>query len=580
GQVIFPEHQSSRNNIRRGSTNRHMSVDLGNTASLSPPPAAHSDRRSSHRSGAARRPFFQAKSIMEYVQAGDAVGLEQFLSDMSPSERELAYAAEAGADGGRTPILVALKSGSLELIQSILKWLPEGQAGKLLTAKDDDEGRTVLMLAACSGDPDVFTAVASKLPRSSMLEHLSETCVRGNLIFAYAAKTGQAAMIEAVIAQVPLDEWAAAEALCAKNFLGETPLMQAAGAPEPGAFQAIAKLLTVNNLEEQLSLETEQGQTALTIATRAGNVSTWNAVASKMAAATVSRQLTSTDIYGETAVMLSVRSGSPAVFRSVIGRLSEDEVLTLLGTRNNLGQTPAQVAVACGADAVLTAMLRPAWISACLLNAPDESEAQLTALDLAARPPAKLGVIKCLLACGAIPTARVVQRLLRTCSEDGEAMASSHFKNNLLQMKNDINALVLSVLRHLPDTVEGFDRFSTPAAGNAAGTGAAKPKLGQKNNPTLTPAKLLVSKMSTFEEDHDGAVDEGNATAAAKLNLTSTIARGVTAASSGRLGAAAADLNDAPASEVGTTLVQEMLEPELAGLQPRDCAGPLAQAMR
>ena len=31
---------------------------------------------------------------------------------------------------------------------------------------------------------------------------------------------------------------------------------------------------------------------------------------------------------------------------------------------------------------------------------------------------------------------------------------------------------------------------------------------------------------------------------------------------------------------VGITLVQEMLEPELAGLQPRDCAGPLAQARR
>lgn len=124
--MIFPEHQSSRNNIRRGSTNRRLSVDLGNTTSLSSPPASH-DCRSSHRSGAARMSFFQAKSIMEYVQAGDAVGLEQLLSDMSPSERELAYAAEAVADGGRTPILVAVKSGSLELIQSILKWLPEGQ---------------------------------------------------------------------------------------------------------------------------------------------------------------------------------------------------------------------------------------------------------------------------------------------------------------------------------------------------------------------------------------------------------------------------------------------------------------------
>lgn len=57
-----------------------------------------------------------------------------------------------------------------------------------------------------------FTHVVSMLPlscspiTSQMLEHLSETCVRGNLIFAYAAKTGQAAMIEAVIAQLPLDE--------------------------------------------------------------------------------------------------------------------------------------------------------------------------------------------------------------------------------------------------------------------------------------------------------------------------------------------------------------------------------------
>lgn len=68
-------------------------------------------------------------------------------------------------------------------------------------------------------------------------------------------------------------------------------------------------------------------------------------------------------------------------------------------------------------------MMRPEWISACVLDAPDESEAQLTALDLAARPPAKLGVIKCLLACGAKPTSRVVQKLLRNCSSGGKAVA-------------------------------------------------------------------------------------------------------------------------------------------------------------
>ncbi len=83
-----------------------------------------------------------------------------------------------------------------------------------------------------------------------------------------------------------------------------------------------------------------------------------------------------------------------------------------------------QVAVACGAESVLLAMLRPEWISACTLDAPDESEAQLTALDLAARPPANLAMVKCLLACGATPTPRVLQTLIRNCG-DGSRVVST-----------------------------------------------------------------------------------------------------------------------------------------------------------
>lgn len=198
----------------------------------------------------------------------------------------------------------------------------------------------------------------------------------------------------------------AEDALCVRNFNGETPLLQAAGAPEPGAFQVLAKTLsasevwsvarthpnsaqnaqptakqhhtsyccslckdvavpipssilrailvtmliatpssfhwdsgfpkvsklkalsipvpsvlstrsfepvylrpyvhwfnrnvssscccalawsycTLDQLDAQLDLRTEQAQTALTIATRAGNPSTWRAVASKMSPTTV-----------------------------------------------------------------------------------------------------------------------------------------------------------------------------------------------------------------------------------------------------------------------------------------------------
>lgn len=86
---------------------------------------------------------------------------------------------------------------------------------------------------------------------------------------------------------------------------------------------------------------------------------------------------------------------------------------------NSHTRPTSQVAVARGAESVLAAMLRPEWISACVLDATDESEAQLTALDLAARPPANLEVIKCLLACGATPTWRLVQKLLRNCRDGG-----------------------------------------------------------------------------------------------------------------------------------------------------------------
>lgn len=70
-------------------------------------------------------------------------------------------------------------------------------------------------------------------------------------------------------------------------------------------------------------------------------------------------------------------------------------------------------------------MLRPEWTSACVLDATDESEAQFTALDLAALPPANLEVIKCLLACGATPTSRFVQKLLRNCREGGGGTIAS-----------------------------------------------------------------------------------------------------------------------------------------------------------
>ncbi|CAM9525154.1 unnamed protein product, partial [Hapterophycus canaliculatus] len=259
-------------------------------------------------------------------------------------------------------------------------------------------------------------------------------------------------------------------------------------------------------------------------------------------------------------------------------------ILTLLGGRNKQGQTPAQVAVACGAESVLSAMMRPEWISACLLDAPDESEAQLTALDLAARPPVKLNVIRCLLACGATPSARVVQKLLRNCSDVGGGQ-SPYFKKDLIKLKREVNALVLCILRYLPDTVEGFDRFSATATATATPAFATSAERKAEPKPRKNPTKPhFAPKLPAFsrEAPWGGSDDSKRAASRAKSSLGSTIARGV-AAVGGSMGAsdggsAITAVKSPSASGTGTSLVQQMLEPELAGLQPRHRAGPLAQA--
>lgn len=73
------------------------------------------------------------------------------------------------------------------------------------------------------------------------------------------------------------------------------------------------------------------------------------------------------------------------------------------------------MAVICNAKTILAAMVRPSWVAACKLDATDDSEMHQTALDLAAKPPAKLDIICCLLASGATPSARTVLRLVRNC---------------------------------------------------------------------------------------------------------------------------------------------------------------------
>lgn len=91
---------------------------------------------------------------------------------------------------------------------------------------------------------------------------------------------------------------------------------------------------------------------------------------------------------------------------------------------------------------------------------------------------------------------------------------SASFRQTLTGLRKDVDALVIAILKHLPDTVVAFDRLGPTSATRG---GSSSRSLGN-----------------------------------------------------------AADL--VGSSGMGVTLVQEMLEPELAGRRAANVAGPLAQA--
>lgn len=130
------------------------------------------------------------------------------------------------------------------------------------------------------------------------------------------------------------------------------------------------------------------------------------------------------------------------------------------------------------------------------------------------------------------------------------------FRTTLGELRTEVDALVISVLQHLPDTVAGFDRFSKNASAAAASQHRAQ-VLPENTKFTAGP-----SSRSRGVPVH---------TVGASLN--STIARGVPRKRP--------EVEESVSTAgVGVTLVQEMLEPELAGLRPRQCSGPLAQVRK
>lgn len=128
----------------------------------------------------------------------------------------------------------------------------------------------------------------------------------------------------------------------------------------------------------------------------------------------------------------------------------------------------------------------------------------------------------------------------------------------LKELHAEVDALVLSIFEHLPDTIAGFSRLSTTSK---AGVTSPRPFKQPPASRNRNSGHGSIGEDVFFADDGAGS---GNKT------LYSTIAQGV---SRKRLELP----RGTPVVGAGITLVQEILEPELAGLQPKHCAGPLAQ---
>lgn len=142
---------------------------------------------------------------------------------------------------------------------------------------------------------------------------------------------------------------------------------------------------------------------------------------------------------------------------------------------------------------------------------------------------------------------------------------SADFRSALSDLQVEVDSFVLSILRHLPDTVSGFDHLS--ALNVRVETTIAS---GARRATALSSLKSAVKGRATSGDKSrgDSVAGEGHPREG-RTRVASSIARGV---SMMRLRCA----EKAVTPGMGITFVQEMLEPELAGLQPRNCAGPLA----
>ncbi|CAM9546666.1 unnamed protein product [Choristocarpus tenellus] len=229
-----------------------------------------------------------------------------------------------------------------------------------------------------------------------------------------------------------------------------------------------------------------------------------------------------------------------------------------LGERNSNGQTPVMLAVHMGSLPILSTMLsRSEWVAACRLNAKDKSEAHFNAMDLAVKPPTRLDMLACLISSGASPTPRVVltvarnrkisQQDMEDCSQTSEA------RQRLTALSHAVDQVLLTVLRRLPQTVSGFHTFfdgsgesqGIEPAGGKGDKGGILGGKGSSDSSKRSRQKVCSSGML-------GCSGENCATrrcAARKRNLRAMAA------------------------------VQEILEPELTNLRPRDFVGPLALAL-
>jgi ankyrin repeat protein len=190
----------------------------------------------------------QETQFFDAVRAGDLLRVEALAKQIGPSVFEAWQDGEAET---LTPLMVAAEEGHVAIVEFLL-------AAANPMAREPSTGETSLMKAASCGHLECFEAIARRCDPTD----LRAADDQDNNVLIHAVRGGNVELVRLVASFASPTEI---------NARGQTALMFAARAPNPGVLRAVMEALPEDEWSAALHATSKHGETALIYAARSGS---------------------------------------------------------------------------------------------------------------------------------------------------------------------------------------------------------------------------------------------------------------------------------------------------------------------